>query len=827
MLTGRSHLLVDSARNGNVRKRGVVLSEPGLAKLRSCPSASVTFEHLAERVSLSAQTVARVWSARAGVDRRTLERVFMALGLELTRADYAATRPVAAARALDVARPLAEPASAPPRCANGEFIGRKSELAAIERQLRIARLMTITGPGGIGKSRLALAAAERFSSASPFAFVDVARCSSADVAEATIRQALATQRPPALLIADACEALLPACARLVRAALAADPALRVIATSREPLEIPGESELRLRGLTVPIDGHDRDERVFECSAVELFVASAKLARGNLEIGAERAPVVASIVRSVEGNPLAIERAAARLKMFSYADLAARLDSSLSILNDDIRALPARRPSLRDIFERSYALLSARDQAVLRRISVFVGGWTADAAGAVCEDSDWSVSGAVARLITKSLVLVDDDVAGRRYRLPAISREYAHEKLAACGGVVRTARDAVGYFCDLAASAEGAFAHGQTEAFFARLRAEQINLEHMLRWALQEGHEAELGGTLAADLAPYWVACGRFDDGIRWLRLAYASLDCRSCSSQLQLRITTALANLLLWNGLPDQADAIARDAARKCGTHHQTILPAELRFVAARAARSNRRLNPLRGQLEEYVRACRVHAPERLGEALVALAEFEMDDQNADTALAFAREGLARARGAQQPFAEALALSVCARIADAHGEHEHAVAGGDRARALLMTLGNAPLAVAEIARTAAYRARAGRMNEAFVELRRARTLARPSGAEIITLGEGLAACLALACQPGEAVFVLASVETARREAGISRGPGGEAKHADLVTELSAICGTRFATRWLAGLRTALGDAIDAVLSARLDDAPPARRTIAN
>jgi predicted ATPase len=322
----------------------------------------------------------------------------------LLKIDSRRPRPALLVPPPDIRSPLAPFHSLP--VALTSFVGRSSEQAAIAQLLTTTRLLTLTGAAGSGKTRLALAAAQELGPAyrDGVALVELADLSDAARAPQAIADALGLnvepQRPimaalaealrcsELLLVLDNCERLIDACARLAQALLAACPRLRILATSREALGIAGETVWVAPPLALPDPQHLHENNselvsmLMQSEAIALFVERATAARPSFRLTPRNALAVAQICRRLDGLPLAIELAAARVKLLAPAQIAARLDDCLQLLSAG-RAAHPRHQSLRAAIDWSYELLSEQERAELRRLAVFEGGWDLEAAEAVC------------------------------------------------------------------------------------------------------------------------------------------------------------------------------------------------------------------------------------------------------------------------------------------------------------------------------------------------------------------------------------------------------------------------------------------------------------
>ncbi|SEG93697.1 Predicted ATPase [Nonomuraea solani] len=316
------------------------------------------------------------------------------------------------------------------------FVGRESDVDELVHLMRVSRAVTLCGAGGIGKTRLALRLATRVASAHPGGvfLVELADLEKGElnghVAAALgiagdLAETIGGRR--VLLLLDNCERVIGECAELCRDLLGACPGVSVLATSREPLRVPGETVWRVPPLSV---------RGEESEAVRLFVARATAARPAFELTAETRPLVAELCRALDGLPLAIELAAALVRVLSVGQLAERLDDRFRLLAGGARTAPARHRTLRAAVDWSYRLLTPQERLLLRRTAAFRSSWTLDLAEWVCSGPGLAEEEVLPRLcdlVDKSLVALDSEVAGQaRYRLLETVRDYALEQLAESG-----------------------------------------------------------------------------------------------------------------------------------------------------------------------------------------------------------------------------------------------------------------------------------------------------------------------------------------------------------------------------------------------------------
>jgi predicted ATPase/class 3 adenylate cyclase len=410
------------------------------------------------------------------------------------------------------------------------FIGREHEIAEAKQLLLRARLLTFTGPGGTGKTRLALQIAEELlpSFADGVWLVELAPLTDASLIPQTIAEIFGLRELPnlpiinivtdylrakqLLLILDNCEHLIEACAKLSDHLLHSGPQLKLIASSRESLDIAGETAYRVPSLSLPDPAQVTREAVMEFESIQLFVERASAANPKFDMTDENASDVAQICRRLDGIPLALELAAARSSVFSPGEIASRLDDRFRLLTGGSRTALERHQTLRALIDWSYDLLSDGEQTLLRQLSVFAGNWTFEAAEAVCSDLD--VLTLLTQLINKSLVIVDESESSTRYRLLETIRQYGRDKLLEAGESEQARNRHLDFFLIFAETAE-TYIDGPGELEWGILfDAEYDNLRTALEWGLEQDVEKAL--RLGSAVPLFWIKRGYEGEGRRLL-----------------------------------------------------------------------------------------------------------------------------------------------------------------------------------------------------------------------------------------------------------------------------------------------------------------------
>jgi len=410
------------------------------------------------------------------------------------------------------------------------FIGREKELKDIKRFLSDSRLVTLTGPGGVGKTRLAIQTAHDLSKKykDGVFWVSLVSLSDDNLIPQEIAQTINVRENPQeklietlkthlkskelLLVLDNCEHLIRACAQYAEQLLGASPKLRILATSIEALGLFNETIWQVPSLPLPeIQQEFSVKKLREFASIELFYERASNAKPGFALEEGNATSVAQICHQLDGIPLAIELAAARIKLMSLDEIAARLDDRFSLLTAGSRTAIPRHQTLRATIDWSYDLLTDPEQVLLRRLSVFTGGFTLEAAEAVCSQGmkRSEILNLLGRLVDKSLVIVEKEskIDETWYRLLETIRQYALEKLLETGEASHIRDQHLDFYLNLAEKSEPKIFSSETAIWFKRLDKELDNIRAAIEWSTNSG-KAVAALRIAGSLVYFWFAYGQ-------------------------------------------------------------------------------------------------------------------------------------------------------------------------------------------------------------------------------------------------------------------------------------------------------------------------------
>jgi predicted ATPase len=588
------------------------------------------------------------------------------------------------------------------------FIGRERELTEIGDLLTTNRLITLTGAGGCGKTRLALEVAagqiQHFSDG--VWLVDLTPLTEPGLVAQTIALTLGLQESPAepiaatlvrtiqskniLLVLDNCEHLLQACSQVVDSLLRVSSDLKILVTSREIISLTGECVFHVPPLSLPTTWSQAPtQEIMEYPALRLFVERARAVSTSFALSEGNALAVVQICTQLDGLPLAIELAAARVNVFTPQQISQRLADRFHLLTGGSRAAPPHHQTLRALIDWSYELLSPDERRLFQRLAVFAGGWTIEAAETVCaaaalEPAD--ISGLLAALVEQSLVVAEPVGDEMRYHLLETLRAYAHDRLAEAGDALALGEQHSGYFANLARTlANGIFGPRQLEAL-QTLELEHNNFRMVLGNASRSVQSANHGARVAASLGLFWFIRNYFTEARYWcdwvLSLRAVSDDsaiarCLGTNGFMLASMGEHVSGLKMCDASVEHAErsqkseTLAWAHAIRCGTY----------FVTGDAEGTER-------EARTGMQACSeadwawgaVACSAWLGRSLLM-------QRKARRAVDHLRETLELSRAIGDPFSNALALSFYGAALGADGQYDAAAACLAQALGLFRTIG--------------------------------------------------------------------------------------------------------------------------------------------
>ena len=591
------------------------------------------------------------------------------------------------------------------------FVGRERELGEAKRILGTTALLTLTGAGGVGKTRLAIELAsevlgeyrdgawivELGSTADPAVIGNVLSATLA-VAEQPGRSQIDAvadhlRSRQLLLILDDCEHVLAAVADAADAILRAAPGVRIVATSQEPLGIVGEALYPVPSLTAPAPGRPAGgDVVAQFDACRLFVERCMAAQPAFRVTDENVATIVRICRRLDGIPLALELAAARVRVLPVEQIATRLDDRFQLLTGGNRNALPRHQTLRAAMEWSYDLLTEPERAVLRRLAVFAGGASLEAAEAVCAD-DPVEAGAVldllTRLVDRSLVVAEPSAVESRFTLLETVREYALERLIAEGEPDAARRRHRDWFLGLVEQARPAFFQGpEPGEWLVRLDREHDNLRAALGWSEGTDGEAATGLRLATDLWRFWEIRGYLQEGRDWLERFL-----RSSAGQVSIRRADALTGAGILALMQGDHAASLRFHEESLELQRRLGDPVSISYALnnlANAAVQQGQYQRARELYEETLEITERRA-DRHGTAFALnhLADALALEGDYDAARTTFDRGVAVFREHDDRWGEAIALGNFAQVACRQGDYATARALNEQAVELSQALGDA------------------------------------------------------------------------------------------------------------------------------------------
>jgi len=441
------------------------------------------------------------------------------------------------------------------------FIGRERAMAELKSLLSTTRFLTLTGAGGSGKTRLALQVATTLLAEFEHGvwWVELAALSDPVLVPQQVASSLGLSEQPGrplidtlsdtlqtrklLLVLDNCEHLIAACAHLVETLLHSCADLLILATSREAFTIPGETIWLVPSLDVPDASHlPPIEGLVKYESVQLFIERATSVLPAFRLTQENAPALVQVCHRLDGLPLAIELAAARVKILSLEQIATRLDHSYRLLAGGSRTALPRQQTLQATIEWSYHLLPEKERILFRRLSVFLGSFALEAAEAVCAGKSLEqdeVFDLLSHLVDKSLVAVTQRSGEARYRLLETIRQYAQEKLHEFGETARMRRHHRDWYARLAEQAKAETLEARQGSWFERLEAEHENLRAALGWSLDQ-QEAETAARIGAGIFRFWLVRGYISEGRRFLERALSGFSAKNAVRAQALNMAVVL-----------------------------------------------------------------------------------------------------------------------------------------------------------------------------------------------------------------------------------------------------------------------------------------------
>ncbi len=724
------------------------------------------------------------------------------------------------------------------------LVGREDALAALHALTREHRLVSVVGPGGIGKTSLvrhllleADAALDRVD------FVELASLTDpADVArtvggalglelgKSDPAAALCEQLAPlkALLALDNVEHLVDGVAAVVGPLLAAAPGLRIVVTGQAPLKVKGERVYRLDGLSVPVAASGAEEAAAH-GAIALFVDRAEAADRRFALTDDNVTQVVETCRRLDGMPLAIELAAARVALLGLGGLAAALDERLRVLTGGHRDAPTRQRTLRATLEWGHALLGEEERAVFRRLAVFAGSASLEAIRHVAADDppgpldEWAVLDALGDLVDRSLVAVlpDPDAphASPRYRLLESPRSLACEQLAVSGEEDAVRRRHATWFVELAEAHGAGVGAGPRGASRAVLALEHDNLRACLDWAA--GHDVALGLRAAASLIPFWRERGYHVEAMRRCDalLAHPGVEVAHAT---RMRLSLGLCALAFEQGLPDRLECYATEALERCRAQgDRSDEAACLSWLAHAVLFAGDRAGAIAGFRASVEAARRGGDDRRAAESLTNVACLLNEQGDSVGAGPLLLEAMALYRRLDNAWGIGFVTEILGEVAYARGDFEEARRCFQDSLAQYLELQHQHRIASSLRLLACAEHRLGRFDDALRHVRQCLELAEKHGFTVY-FACALATAARIAISQGDAAraarLLGATQEVMERKNVRMEGPE-LAEHDAALEAARSACGTR---AWEEGWSEGRGmDARQAAALAR--GGPPARR----
>ena len=686
----------------------------------------------------------------------------------------------------------------------GQLVGRGDLVTAVSAALWEAPLVTLAGTGGVGKTRAAVRVATAQLASLPDGawFVDLASLSDpALVAHAvavslglievkgvpilaTIEQYVKARE--LLIVLDNCEHVIEEAARVAAGLIATCPGVRLLATSREPLNVSGERVYNVPPLAVPPGGAAlAASEASTYDAVALFVERVTASDARFRLTDENAPLVADICRQLDGLPLAIELAAARVRALGLRTVLERLTERLTILTGGARVAQPRQQTMHALIDWSHELLAERERVVFRRLAVFVGSWSLDAACAVCADErlgTGDILDLLTALVGKSLVVAEDVAGAQRYRFFESTRAFALAQLEAAGDRHDVAARHLAFFTQLAAQFDAGWLSLPDDACFALINPDLDNVRSALTWGVTDGNDIVQGATLAAHCERLWTIA-LFLEGRRWLTACLSALDARK-HPQLAAHVLG-----VLFQVLPDGSERldVGERAIAALRSSQSDVCLARVLGAYGHLIGQLGRTEDAVAAIEEAVAIARRRGDRRdLGNALALLAVQRQRQGDLSEAHALLSAALALNEAVGSRSGQGYLLHLLAELEFSRGDVSGALATAAQARELLRQLKSEVRVLGvNCSNMAAYAIAAGELDDAVAYAREALVHLR----DMEDLGafplEHIAVVDGLQGRVARAARVLGYTDQVMRRLGIQRGPTESAGFERLQAVLAA------------------------------------------
>ena len=716
------------------------------------------------------------------------------------------------------------------------FVGREREIAEVKRLVSNTYLLTLTGAGGAGKTRLALQVAADLVEMFPDGvwLVELTPLSDPSLVTQTVAFALGVReehrplittltdslRPKSLLLLlDNCEHLLLACAQLTETLLRACPHLRVLATSQEGLGVAGELTYRVPSLSLPdLRQLPPLEQLTQFEAIRLFVERAAVSRSGFALTGSNAPVVAQICYRLDGIPLAIELAAARMKVLSVEEIAARLDDRFRLLTAGSRTAPPRHQTLRAALDWSYDLLPEKERTLLRRLSVFAGGWTLEAAEAICagEGADaYEVLDLLTHLVDKSLaVVIEDQRMKTRYRLLDTVRQYSRERLLEAAEEASTRRLHRGWYVQLAEEAEPELQGPEQTVWLDRLEVEHDNMRAALEFSGSQDDSEQAELRLAGALWRFWEVRGFWTEGREWLEAALSRYS--DIVTSARVKALNGAAYLAFFQGDYGRAQTLGEESlalSRKLGDKRGTA--SCLNILGLEACRLEKYDRAAALGVESLTLSQEVGDKWGVADALLVVGLVARGQGDSAQAAALLEESLTKFRELGHKWGEAITLNNLGLVAREQGDYPRATALLEETLTKFRELGDnwgIAFAEASLGIVAWYRRdyeRAAALYKESLTLRSELGDKRGTATCLVGLA-GVAGALG---QAERAAVLFGAAEALREAIGLPLPPFIRDDYERYVAAARGMLdGAAFAAAWARGRAMTLEQAIDDVMS---------------